>query len=136
MLSQTELRSVYEGLPEAVGDTRLVESEVSFADKSTYYWPESVVWPKGNKQPALEFANAATCTMHLTEITLIYHGLKMRLIFNVDIDRTQPDRRLVIDSLPFRTGTFVLNLKGWPGGRDKMIPANRWKRARRPRTAE
>ncbi len=129
VLSETELKSVYERLPKTIGDAHLNAGQVSFAaDKKTFYWPESVDWPKGNKQPALEFANAETCTMHLTEVTLIYHNRKMHLIFNLDIARAQPDRRPVIDSLPFQEGTFALDLNGWPSGRDELIPSERWKK--------
>ena len=129
VLTETEVKTVYERLPKAIGDASLDVGQVSFAaDGETFYWPESADWPRGNKQPALEFANAATCTMHLTEVTLIYQGKSMRLIFDLDIGRSQPDRRPVIDSLPFQEGDFRLELNGWSGGRDKLIPSTRWKR--------
>ena len=131
LLSATELKSVYEQLPKTVSDATL-ETGASFTDDNqTFYWPESVDWEKGRKRPALEFANAGTCTMHLTEVTLTYHHRKMHLIFNLDIARSQPDRRPVIDSLPFQEGTFALNLKGWPANPKRLIPAQRWKRIRR-----
>jgi hypothetical protein len=127
VLTETEIKTVYEGLPNPIGDASLNAGQVSFADDGkTFYWPESVDWPKGNKQPALEFANAATCTMHLNLVTLTYHEKKMRLIFDLNIDRTQPDRRPVIDSLPFQQGSFALDLNGWSSDGDKLIPANRW----------
>ena len=78
----------------------------------------------------MEFANAGTCTMHLTEATLTYRHKRMRLIFNIDITRTQHDRRPVIDSLPFQEGTFELDLSGWSHDGDKLIPAERWKKVR------
>ena len=53
----------------------------------------------------------------------------MRLIFKLDISRTQPDRRIVIDSLPFQEGSFVLDLSGWSGS-DKLIPATKWMKLR------
>jgi hypothetical protein len=71
-----------------------------------------VDWEKGKKVPALEFANAGTCTLNLPRVELEYHGKKMTLIFNMIIERHQDDRRLVIDSLPFRNGTFVMDLSG------------------------
>jgi uncharacterized protein with PIN domain len=103
-------------------------SEVSFKDDGkTYIWPESADWGQGRKVASLEFANAETCAMTLTEVTLIYQDKQMRLIFNLDITRTQPDRRLVISALPFQAGTFALDLRGWSRRRDEMIPAERWK---------
>jgi len=129
VLSETELKSVYERLPKTIGDAHVAAGQVSFADdEKTFYWPESVDWPKGTKQPALEFANSATCTMHLSEVTLLYHDRKMRLIFNLDIARDQTDRRPVIDSLPFQEGTFALNLTGWSGDPHQLIPSERWMR--------
>lgn len=129
VLSETELKSVYERLPGTIGDAHLYAGQVSIADdKKTFYWPESVDWRKGNKQPSLEFANAETCTMHLTEATLIYHDKKMHLIFNIDITRAQPNRRPVVDSLPFQEGTFALDLNGWSGDPDKLIPLERRKK--------
>lgn len=129
-LSQAELEVVRGSLPEAVGDARVNTVEVSFTeDQLTYYWPESVDWPKGKKQPALEFANAAKCTMSLSEIALTYHGKKMRLLFNLSIDRTQRDRRIVIDSIPFQEGTFELDLTAWSRDPERMIPAEKWRKA-------
>ncbi len=129
LLSETDLKSVYERLPKTISDADVSAGQVSFAaDEKTFYWPESTDWAKGKKQTSLEFANAATCTMHLTEVTLTYHDKKMRLIFNRDIARAEPDRRLVIDSLPFQEGTFVLDLNGWSGNRNKLIPSDRWKK--------
>jgi len=129
VLTETEVKTVYEQLPKAIGDASLDVGQVSFADdRKTFYWPESVDWPKGNKQPALEFANAGTCTMHLTEVTLTYHGKRMRLVFDLDIGRTQPDRRPVIDSLPFQEGSFALDLNGWSRDLNKQIPATRWQK--------
>jgi len=127
VLTGTEIKTVHERLPKTIGDASLGAGEVSFAaDRKTFYWPESVDWSTGNKLPTLEFANAATCTMHLTEVTLTYHGKRMRLIFDLDIGRAQLDRRPVIDSLPFQDGSFELDLKGWSGDLDKLIPAKRW----------
>src|SRR5262249_34137076 len=98
----------------------------------TFYRNESINWDKGNKIPALEFANAKTCTLNFPSIELTYHGKKMRLIFNINIERSQNDRRPVIDSLPFAEGTFVLDLTSWPSKDDKMIPATLWKQSKTP----
>ena len=80
-MTETELKTVYERLPKAIGDARLYSGQVSFAeDERTFYWPESIDWQKGRKQPSLEFVNSETCTMQLTEVALVYHGKKMRLV--------------------------------------------------------
>ena len=78
--------------------------------------------------PALLFSNAATCTMHLGEVTIKYQGKTMRLIFNIDIDRHQDDRQQVIDSMSLQDGTFHLDLKGWNRERQTIIPAKYWRR--------
>lgn len=129
VLNETDLKSISAGLAKTIGDASVYTSEVSFADDTmqTYFWPESVDWPKGKKMPVLEFANAATCTMHLSEVTLTWHGQLMHLIFNLDVDRTQRARRIVIDSLPFQEGTFALDLDGWSRDPDRLISSGRWK---------
>jgi hypothetical protein len=124
-----ELKSVHQQLPETVGDGQTSVGEVSFgSDGVTFYWPESVEYPKGKKVPVLEFANARTCTLNLGQVDLSYRGKQMHLLFNIDITRSQDDRRPVIDSLPFREGTYRLDLTGWPHSREQLIPATRWKK--------
>ena len=131
VLTETEIKTVYEQLPKAIGDARLYPGQVSFAeDERTFYLPESVDWQKGRKQPSLEFVNSETCSMQLTEVTLIYHGKKMRLVFDINIARSQADRRLVVDSLPFQEGTFGLDQTSWSRRRDQIVPSERWKRIR------
>lgn len=130
VLSEAELKTIHQQLPETIGNANTAVAEVSFTgDGQTYYWPESVEWNKGKKFPALEFANAGTCTLEFPQVDLVYHGKKMSLIFNVSIKRHQDDRRPVIDSLPFQDGTFVLDLSGWTRRRDEMIPATLWRTA-------
>ena len=132
VVSQETLTSIYEKLPKQIGDANTWVNEVSFApDKATFYWPEDVEWKQGTKLPALSFSNAATCIMHLGEASLTYNGKTMRLLFDVDISRTQDDRRPVVDSLPFKNGTFRLDLTRWTRVRDKLIPATHWKRVKR-----
>jgi hypothetical protein len=87
-----------------------------------------VDWDKGRKVPVLQFINSETCTLHLSEATLVYHHERMRLIFNLDIERSQPDRRPVVDSPPFQEGTFELDLSGWTPEQDQMIPASMWRK--------
>ena len=129
LVSEEQLKSISEQLPEKIGDAGVSTTVVSFKpDNVFYYWPEDAEADNGSKVAALLFANAATCTMHLGEATLIYQGMKMRLVFNIDIDRTQRDRRQVIDSLSFQNGTFQLDLAGWDHASDKLVPATHWKR--------
>jgi hypothetical protein len=129
VLNETELQTVYAQLPKKIGNAALAAGQVSLAeDGQSFYWPESVDWSKGKKKSTLEFANAITCTMQLSEVTLIYHDRRMHLIFDLEIDRTQPNRRPVVDSLPFEEGTFVLDWRNWSGGRDRIIPARQWKK--------
>ncbi len=130
-----ELNTIQQQLPKTIGNADISVDEVSFAsDGVTFYRHESVDWEKGKKIPALDFVNARTCTLNLPTVELTYHGKKMRLIFNINIERNQRDRRPVVDSLPFGEGTFELDLSSWPHSEDKMIPATFWKRvsARKP----
>lgn len=127
-----ELTKLQQQLPKVIGNADTFVGEVSLAsDRVTFYWHESVDWDKGNKVPALEFANAKTCTLDFPSLDLTYHGKKMRLIFNLTIDRHQPDRRPVIDSLPFQEGTFVLDLTSWTRSEHNIIPATLWKKSKR-----
>lgn len=129
IVSQEQVTAISDQLPKKIGDAGVSTTDVSFKpDKVSYYWPEDADNEKGSKVPALLFANAAECTMHLSEATLTFQGKKMRLVFNIDIDRTQQDRRQVIDSLPFQNGTFKLDLTGWDRSDDKLIPSTHWKR--------
>ena len=127
LLGRAELRAIYEQLPKSIGDARTHLGEVSLADDGrTFYRPASNEWGKGKKMPALEFINNETCTMHLTEVTLTYQQKRMRLIFNVDIERSQP----VIESLPFQEGAFDLDLSGWSHEDNRVIPSTSWKRVK------
>jgi len=129
VLTNTELTEVAAQLPRQIGDATTSVTDTSFApDNKTYYWPEDTAWAGGTKVPTLMFANAAICAMHFSEITLHYKNKSMRLIFSIDLPRYQPDRRPVVDSLPFQSGTFRLDLAGWTHDKDKIIPASRWKR--------
>jgi len=129
IISAEQLTAITEQLPKKIGDAGVSTTEVSFKpDKVHYYWPEDADDDKGTKVPALLFANAAECTMHLSEATLTFQDKKMRLVFNIDIDRKQRDRRQVVDSLPFQNGTFKIDLTGWDRSDDKVIPATHWKR--------
>jgi len=126
-----DLRALQQQLPKVIGNADTFVDEVSIArDGVSFYRNESVDWDKGNKVPALGFANAKTCTLDFPGVDLTYHGKKMRLVFNISIERYQDDRRPVIDSLPFQEGTFVLDLTSWSRKEDKMIPAMLWKKSK------
>lgn len=128
LLSQEELKTLSDQLPKSIGDAHTFLGEVSFADDGqSFYRPESVNWDKGKKLPALQFINAETCTLHFTEITLVYHEKRMRLIFNIEIARSQANRRPVIDSPAFQEGTFELDRNGEPEG-DQITFAANWKK--------
>ena len=128
VLSKEDLEALVNQLPKKIDDATVWSTEVSFApDKQSFYWPESVDFDKGTKVPALGLSNAATCTLHLTEVELKYKGRTMRLIFNIDIARYQKDRRQAIDSLKFQNGVFRLDLSKWTHDEEKLIPASYWK---------
>ena len=131
LLTREKLNSVIEQLPKTIGDATVGHGDVSFKpDKESYYWPEDADFDKGAKVPALLLSNAGTCTMKLGEVTLVLNGKKMRLIFNINIDRTQDDRRQVVDSLKFQEGTFNLDLIKWNRSSERLIPATYWKPAK------
>jgi len=130
LLSESELKAVQEQLPKSIGDADTFLGEISLAeDGKSFYRPESVNFDKGKKMAALEFINAKTCTMHLSEVTLVYQKKRMRLIFNIDIARDQSNRRPVIDSLVFQEGTFEFDKSGLPEG-DELVPSTSWKKVK------
>ncbi|MFN7948218.1 MAG: hypothetical protein U0Z53_22905 [Blastocatellia bacterium] len=128
-LTEAALKSVREQLPESVGDARIFAGETSLAEGGrTFHRTESAEWVNGLRVPSLDFINNGNCAMRLGEVTLTYHDKKMRLIFNLAIARDEPDRRLVIDSLPFQEGTFALDLNGRAHDLNAVITAERWKK--------
>src|ERR1043166_5573520 len=87
VVSTADLASIAAQLPKAIGDATTGANEISIKpDKLTYYWHEDADFERGTKMPALLFANAATCTMHLGEGTLKYQGRTRRLIFTRNTD--------------------------------------------------
>ena len=129
-LTEEALKSVAEQLPRSIGDAQIYAGEVSLKENGRrFYRQESVDWDKGEKVPALHFINDGNCAMRLGNVTLTYHGKQMRLFFNISITRTQPDRRWVIDSLPFQEGSFVVDVRGWPWEENEVVSVDRWKAA-------
>ena len=130
LLSAAELKAVYEQLPKTIGDAQVDIDEVSLGENNErFYSAESVDWDKGEKVPALQFVNSGSCAMRLGKVTLTYKGKQMRLVFNLEITRTQPQRqrRWVMESLPFQEGAFAVDLNGWPRYENEVIPASNWK---------
>jgi hypothetical protein len=129
-LTEKELETIAVVLPDP-SQASLEVGEVSIAaDQKTFYWPESTDWDKGKKVHALILANAATCTMNLTEATLTKKNQKMRLVFNLEFERSTPDRRPVIELPMLSSGSYKLDLTGWSHDREAIIPATRWKSIR------
>jgi len=66
-----ELKTLHQQLPKTIGNADTFVGEASFtSDRVTFYWPESVDFDKGTKIPALEFANAKTCTLNFPSVDL------------------------------------------------------------------
>jgi hypothetical protein len=129
ILTESDLKTLAAALPGSIGDAEISVGEVSLApDEKSFYWDESTDFPKGKKVPALHFSNAATCVMNLGEVMLEFHGRKMQLRFNIEIDRSTNDRRPVVQSPKFQNGLFELDLKDWSHDRNGIIPSDRWKR--------
>jgi hypothetical protein len=129
-LTEEELKSVAEQLPQSIGDAQIYAGEVSLKENGRHFYrQESVDWDKGEKVPALHFINDGNCAMQLGKVTLTYHGKRMRLFFNISITRKQDHRRWVIDALPFQEGTFVVSVDGCPWGENEVISADRWEAA-------
>jgi hypothetical protein len=133
LLSESEIKEVAGKLPKEIGDATIWVGDASIApDNKTFYWEEdSDNRSKGKKLPVLNFSNSGTCTMHLTEATLDHNGMKLNLIFNIDIARDTRDRRPVIIAPRFQTGSFKLDLTGWSHDPNSVIPALRWKRVKK-----
>jgi hypothetical protein len=118
VLDQRELDAVYEQSTEPVGvDIGVFPDAVSrIADGS--YWPPAT---EGTRTPVLHFrANVRECSLRLVEVTLVHHGERMRLIFDVELPFAYGDIDLfsgyrsrvasvVVDSPPFSGGTFRLD---------------------------
>jgi hypothetical protein len=129
VLTESDLKLIASTMPKDIGDATIWVGEVSIADDNkSFYWPESTDWPKGKKLPSLNFSNERTCTMHLTEATLEFKGQKMRLVFNINIERATKDRRPVIDAPKFQNGNFQLDLTNWSHAEHELIKATYWKK--------
>lgn len=134
ILSEDDVKALAATLPKKIGDADVQESEARLApDNKSFYWWDSTDWAKGEKVPVISFANYGTCEMKLGEATLEFHGLKMRLVFDLEITRATADRRPVIEAPKFQNGTFRLDLTGWPHDPHTIIPGDRWKRVRTER---
>jgi hypothetical protein len=74
---------------------------------------------------SLHYENRDACTFKLDELTLRLGGKTMHLIFNLSLDSLSDSAhsRKVIDSLPFKQGTFRLEATS-----ENKIPASSWKK--------
>jgi hypothetical protein len=64
VMGEEALKTIQQQLPKVTGNANTSVDEISFAgDGVTFYRRESVDWDKGKKVPALDFANAKTCTL-------------------------------------------------------------------------
>jgi hypothetical protein len=124
-LAEPALKSISEKLPEKIDEASIYIGEVYFAkDGKAFYSPYSSERKKGKMVRSLSFGSVGPCIVNLKEATLSYHGKRMRLVFNIDINR----RNVVVESLPFQEGTFELDLTGWSLDQQIAIPATRWKK--------
>ena len=124
VLSEAELQIVYEASPKPTGDDLgvFLGTLLQRAD-GTYAHPN--FQREGTKVPVLDFHGRDECFVHLREVTLVYHQRRMRLIFDVEIapvtfgEAADYQRRpklpsiVVVESPPFREGTFRLDVAGW-----------------------
>ena len=121
-LSEAELESVRKRMAQPAGGV----STVSFAGDGEVISEYSAEAKEAKtKSPALYYADAKSCELDVKEVTLRHAGKTMRLIFNLHIYR----RAFVIDSIPFKQGTFELDQKGISeADSSRVIPAKRWKK--------
>lgn len=132
VLTEDDVKALAATLPQQIGDAEVRASETRLApDNKSFYWWDQTEWANGRKVPVISFSNYGTCEMKLGEATLEYHGLKMRLTFNLEITRSTNDRRPVIEGPKFQNGAFRLDLTGWSHDPNTIIPAERWKREKK-----
>jgi hypothetical protein len=74
---------------------------------------------------SLHYENRDACTFKLDELTLRMGGKTMHLIFNLSLNsyHDSAHSQKVIDSLPFKQGTFRLEATS-----ENNIPASSWKK--------
>ena len=125
-LDLAELSTVFEQSPPPGGDgsARLVSLRLA-ADGS--YLPPGA---SGGPIPALLIMGKDECQLRLTEMTLVHRQRRMRLIFNVaqrwvtgaeaTVRPLKAPYFMIVDSIPFREGTFELDLAGW------LAPFEKW----------
>lgn len=121
-LSEAALEAVRKQMAQPAGEVSLV----SLAGDGKIYSEYSAEAKEAKtKLPALYYADAKSCELDVKEVTLQRAGKTMRLIFNLHIYR----RAFVIDSLPFRQGTFELDREDISEeDSSRVIPAKRWKK--------
>jgi hypothetical protein len=122
VLSERELKDIFKQMKEGVtgvGSVSLTEEGtlVGYSGKE----PKETL-------PVIYVVDAAACHIKVGEFTLQIGGHRMRLIFDLELDR----RALTIDSLPFQAGTYRLDKRDLENGfAERIVPATRWKRVGR-----
>ena len=121
-MSEAALESVRKQMAQPAGEVSIV-SLAADGEIISQYSAEAKA--AKTRLPALSYVDARSCELDVKEVTLRRAGRTMRLLFNLHLDR----RALVIDSLPFRQGTFELDQKGLSEeDSSRVIPAKRWKK--------
>ena len=90
---------------------------------------------KTNPEPK-KLSKSKLCSIKIDTLILHYKGKTMKLVFNIDIDTLKPGFQrkssYIIDSLPFRTGVFVLDFKSiYKKNSDHavlLVPPSKWHR--------
>jgi len=116
-LTEQELKAISASMPQ------LSVEQVAFAPDGTLVGYST----KKTKlqRAALSQANAASCQLKIGEMILRHNGMKMRLIFDLEINR----RDYYFDSLRFQNGTFKLDQETLPAsGSDEVIPSKVWRK--------
>lgn len=129
VLSDAELKVISQQLPATIGAAKTMTSAISLGENGTYRLGRG----NGTKDvPVLVFINEYPCSMNFGDVTLLYQGKQMRLVFNIDFDQRRPARYVFIDSPPFQEGTFELTVGPWPTVDFTTITADRWRKIPSP----
>jgi hypothetical protein len=129
VLSEEDLAVISRQLPATIGAAKTMTSTISVGANGAYRLG------RGNGTmdvPVLVFINEYPCSMHLGDVTLMYQGKRMRLVFNIDFDQSRPARYLFVDSPPFQEGTFELAVGPWPSVDFTTITADHWRKVSPP----
>jgi hypothetical protein len=111
--------------------------EVDFRVELRLLGPEAAAGlAGGDSVPVLYWWGRGACRIDITQVVVRRNGREMRLLLDVHLDtqRRPGASDYVIDTPPFRAGTWRLPWCGIPAPRSTsqpaLIPADRWVRAR------